>query len=193
MSLIILSFDQSVKRTGYAVYEPPHVGKMLVGSFSCNDGDTLEEKCRFFCTEVELLFLKWQPAAVFWERAFLHIQQHKPKQKDDLGGRVPTPSFNVSPDQLILHDLQGHIRHAAWARRKPHESVDPKTWRARVLKNGNLKRDEAKKAAMDHCAMLRIRVDNADEAEAACIALYGESSDTFRALRAKAAARGNKP
>lgn len=188
--MLILAFDQSIARTGWAVYEPPTVSTMLIGSFTSRPetGMSTEEKTAIFCDEIEKLFKQYRPSFVAWEAATEIIRSYPKKGKEDLIGEQKVQGVTtVTADQLILRDIQGHIRHAARARRLPYEAVNPRTWRAVILKNGNLGRDEAKKAAVNMCRMLRIPAKNEDQAEAACIAMWGASSQTFKMMKARAA------
>lgn len=186
--MIILAFDQSISRTGWCVYEPPHHGTMIVGSFTSAPRSHMatEEKTGIFCDEVEKLFKEHRPRFVVWEAATEIIRSYAKVNKEDLAGKKPAP-LTVNADQLILRDIQGHIRHAARARRIPYEAVNPKTWRAAILKNGNLGREEAKRAAVDFCKKLRIPVKNADQAEAVCLAFWGATSQTYRMAQERAA------
>lgn len=188
--MIILSFDQSIARTGWAIYEPPSVSSMLIGSFTSRPTTNMstEEKTAIFCDEIEKLFKAHRPQFVVWEAATEIIRSYPKQGKTDLIGEQKVQGVTVTADQLILRDIQGHIRHAARARRIPYEPVNPKTWRAAILKNGNLGRDEAKKKAKEFCQMLRIAVKNDDQAEAACIALYGATTQTFRMMQMRQAA-----
>lgn len=187
--MLILAFDQSIARTGWAVYEPPAHGKMLIGSFTSRPHTNMstEEKTAIFCDEIEKLFKAHKPQFVIWEAATEIIRSYAKQGKTDLIGEQKVQGVTVTADQLILRDIQGHIRHAARARRLAYEAVNPRTWRAGILKNGNLGRDEAKQKARELCQMLRIPVKNDDQAEAACIALYGATSQTFRMLTSRAA------
>lgn len=186
--MIILSFDQSIERTGWCIYEPPSHSSMLIGSFTSRPRKEMktEEKAAIFCDEIEKLFKEHRPRFVVWEAATEVIRSYAKEGKPDLAGKRPV-GLTVNADQLILRDIQGHIRHAARARRIPYEAVNPKTWRAAVLKNGNLGRDEAKRAAVDFCKMLRIPVKNADQAEAVCLAFWGATSQTYRMAQERAA------
>jgi hypothetical protein len=67
-------------------------------------------------------------------------------------------------------------------RELPYESVAVNTWRARVLGkgSGNLPKAEAKRRAVAACKAMGIKAKNADQAEAALIALYAMSCDQFR-------------
>lgn len=187
--MLILSFDQSIARTGWCVYEPPSHASMLVGSFTSRPSTNMstEEKTAIFCDEIEKLFKAHRPNFVIWEAATEIIRSYPKQGKTDLIGEAKVQGVTVTADQLILRDIQGHIRHAARARRIPYEPVNPKTWRASILKNGNLCRDEAKKKAKEFCQMLRIMVKNDDQAEAVCLAFFGATTQTFRMLTARAA------
>lgn len=187
--MIILAFDQSIARTGWCLYEPPSHSSMLIGSFTSRPSKNMstEEKTAIFCDEIEKLFKAHRPQFVVWEAATEIIRSFAKQGKDDLAGPVKAPPMTVNADQLILRDIQGHIRHAARARRIPYEAVNPKTWRAAILKNGNLDRETAKKKAKEFCQMLRIPAKNEDQAEAVCIALYGATTQTYRMMQARAA------
>lgn len=193
--MLILSFDQSIARTGWCLYEPPAHSSMMIGSFTSrpSKGMSTEEKTAIFCDEIEKLFRAHKPQFVIWEAASEVIRSYpKLKSKRDLLAAVKTEQSQqplvVNADQLILRDIQGHIRHAARARRIPYEAVQPKTWRAAILKNGNLSREDAKAKAREFCQMLRIPVKNEDQAEAVCIALFGGSSQTFKMMQQRRAA-----
>lgn len=188
--MLILAFDQSISRTGWCLYEPPSHSSMLIGSFTSRPETNMgtEEKAAIFCDEIEKLFRAHKPQFVVWEAATEIIRSYPKQGKTDLIGEQKVQGVTVTADQLILRDIQGHIRHAARARRIAYEAVNPKTWRAAILKNGNLGRDDAKKKAREFCQMLRIPVKNDDQAEAVCIALWGASSQTFKMMNARAAA-----
>ncbi len=186
--MMILAFDQSIARTGWCLYEPPSHSSMLIGSFTArpHTGMSTEEKAAVFCDEIEKLFKEHRPRFVVWEAATEVIRSYAKQDKEDLAGKKPMP-LTVNADQLILRDIQGHIRHAARARRIPYEAVNPKTWRAAVLKNGNLGREDAKRAAVDFCKMMKISVRNADQAEAVCLAFWGATSQAYRMAQGRAA------
>jgi hypothetical protein len=145
-----------------------------------------EEKTAIFCDEIEKLFKEHKPRFVVWEAATEIIRAYPREQKMDLAGQKP-PQLTVNADQLILRDIQGHIRHAARARKIPYFAVNPKTWHAAMLKNGNISRVDAKAKARAMCAQLRIPVKNEDQAEAVMIALWAETSQNYKMLKAKAA------
>lgn len=182
--MLILAFDQSIARTGWSLYEPPSHTSMMIGSFTSRPTKNMstEEKTGIFCDEIEKLFRAHKPQFVIWEQADEFIRRYGSQAKEDLAGRTKPAPLTVNADQLILRDIQGHIRHAARARRIPYEVAPPKTWRAAILKNGNLSREEAKRKAVEFCQMLRIPVKNGDQAEAVCIALYGATTQTYRLM-----------
>ena len=62
------------------------------------------------------------------------------------------------------------------------ETVTPATWRKAIFGEGRRKgwsTAEWKNAAKEHCKMLGIEIQNADEAEAAMIAIYGARCSNF--------------
>lgn len=187
--MLILSFDQSIARTGWALYEPPSISSIKFGSFTSrpNTGMSTEEKAAIFCDEIEALFKTHKPHFVVWEAATEIIRSYAKEGKTDLIGEHKVQGVTVNADQLILRDIQGHIRHAARARRIPYEPANPRTWRAAILKNGNLSREAAKKKAREMCQMLRIPVKNEDQAEAVCLGLFGATTQTFRLMQARRA------
>lgn len=188
--MLILAFDQSIARTGWCLYEPPAHSSMMIGSFTSRPTTHMstEEKTGIFCDEIEKLFRAHKPRFVIWEAAAEIIRSYAKQGKTDLIGEQKVQGVTVNADQLILRDIQGHIRHAARARRIPYEAVSPRTWRAAILKNGNLSREAAKKKAREFCQMLRIQVKNEDQAEAVCISLYGATCQTYRLMQAQRAA-----
>jgi hypothetical protein len=183
--MIILAFDQSIARTGWCVYEPPHLSSIKFGSFTSRPETNMstEDKAGIFCDEIEVLFKTHKPQFVVWESAAEVIRSYAKQGKTDLVGEQKVQGVTVNADQLILRDIQGHIRHAARARRIAYEPAQPRTWRAAILKNGNLNRDAAKKAARDLCHQMRVPVKNDDQAEAVLLALYGATTQTFRLLQ----------
>lgn len=186
--MIILSFDQSISRTGWCVHEPPTLSNIIFGSFTSAPEKKMstEAKTGIFCDEIEKLFETHKPDFVVWEAATEIIRSYVKQGREDLAGQAPV-GLTVNADQLILRDIQGHIRHAARSRHIPYEAVNPKTWRAAILKNGNLSRDDAKRKAVEYCKSLRIHVKNADQAEAVCVALWGATCQSFKYMKGQAA------
>lgn len=120
---------------------------MLIGSFTSRPetNTSTEEQARIFCDGIEKLFRAHKPQFVAWESSAEMIRSFAKQGREDLAGPTKAPPLTVNADQLTLRDIQGHIRHAARARRIPYEAVQPRTWRAAIFKNGNLGRDDAKR------------------------------------------------
>ncbi|MDX0569806.1 hypothetical protein GHK50_19185 [Sinorhizobium medicae] len=194
--MLILGLDQSITRTGFALYEyPGNERDMRCGSFSCKDGADPEEKCELFARQFKRLVgpKERRPDFIVWERARRRISAYPKKPNPNLlglGGDDPA-LWTVNADQLLLPEIQGIIRGEAISYRIPHESVPPATWRAAIYGKGGgkLSRADAKAQARAYCRALRIAAGNEDEAEAACIARWAATcSQKIRLLFAEAAA-----
>lgn len=79
-----------------------------------------EEKTGIFCDETEKLFRTHKPQFVMWEAAAEVIRSFAKQGREDPCWPSEAPPLTVNADQLILRDIQGHIRHAARARRIPY-------------------------------------------------------------------------
>lgn len=168
--MILLTFDPSLKRTGYAFMKAPPVVASAIesGSFASEDPDA-------FIAQALALINDIRPDFIAAEQAHKIIMLYGKKQL--LGGNVVvTPNA----DQLKLCELQGGLKGIAKTRGIGMVTVPPKTWRKAVLGNGGLARDAAKAAAVTYCARLKIIVANHDAAEAICIGLWAASCDAFR-------------
>ena len=185
----ILAFDQSLSRTGWALYETTKdPSGMMIGSFTSSPKPRMEDEVRLeiFGTEIKRLFVAHKPDFVCWEKAQNVIRSYKTKGRADLLGNEDE-GMTVNAKQLLLRDLQGQIRQACIDWRVPWVWVTPGEWRARVYGKGfgRLPKKESKAKAKDHCSLLGISFKNEDEAEAGCIALYAKSNDRFRLLEAQ--------
>ncbi len=191
--MLILGLDQSITRTGFALYEyPGDERRMQCGSFSCKDAGGPEEKCEMFARQIKRLIgpKEGRPDFIVWERAKRQITRYPKKPNANLLG-IQDAIWTVNADQLLLPEIQGIVRAAAILYRIPHESVPPATWRAAIYGKGGgkLARDDAKERAKAYCKSLGIEAGNEDEAEAACIARWGATcSQQFRLLAAGVAA-----
>jgi len=180
----ILAFDQSITRTGWAVYDVPSKESTIVcGSFSCSEPADDGEKCDMFATEARKLRTQWKPDFIAWEMASRRISSFAktPDFADEKFTRM-----TVNAKVLMLPELQGIIRGIAVAYLLPHEAVPAGVWRASVFGRGggNLPKAEAKARAVETCRLLGIKVANHDEAEAGCVALWaGSASQRFKSLR----------
>jgi hypothetical protein len=168
----ILGLDQSLTRTGWCLL----TGTRGSPEFTCGSAgfDDATEFCHWLAGFLDA----HQPGFVVWERPTPRVMIYA--KKGLLGGMV-TPNAS----QLVLPQLAGMIEMACFDRDIAHESVASNSWRARVMGkgSGNLRADKTKQAAKAHCELLKIPVRNADQAEAALIALYGLSSDQYRMLQ----------
>ena len=168
--MILLAFDPSLTRTGFALMKAPPVSVASIesGSFASEDPDA-------FIAQALALVEKFKPDFVAAEEARKIIMLYGKKQLW-AGDVVVTPNAK----QLKLSEIQGGLKGLTSAKRIPLVLVPPKTWRKAILGNGNLPRDSAKAAALTYCARLKIAVANHDEAEAACIGIWTSSCDAFR-------------
>jgi hypothetical protein len=192
--MIILGLDQSITRTGWALYRfPGDERHMRCGSFSCSDEADADAKCERFAREIKRLVgpQETRPDFICWEKAKRQISAYPKKPNADLLGLGGQDVWTVNADQLLLPEIQGIIRAATVFYRVPHESVSPATWRAAIYGKGGgkLSRVDAKARAKEYCQALGIKFSGDDQAEAACIARWAATcSIAFRMLMARAAA-----
>jgi len=168
----ILGLDQSLTRTGWCLLTGTRrAPEFKVGSESGFD-DASE-----FCHWLAGFLNAHRPEFVVWERPTPRIMIYN---KKSLFGGAVTPNAA----QLVLPQLAGMIEMACYDRDIAAIDVASNSWRARVIGkgSGNLPAAKTKQAAKAHCDLLNIAVKNADQAEAALIALYGMSCDQFRML-----------
>jgi hypothetical protein len=160
---VILAFDQSLTRTGWALmagtqFDP---GTTITGSFHSDDiGDFIER--------VAELIEDTDPTVVIWEAPLMVIFQYGKKQL------VGPDMFTPNADQLKLHHLHGAL--LALTRGRMRLYVPPKTWRKAILGDGRLDKARAKAAAKQHCQRIHLPQPNHDQAEAVCLGLYAQAS-----------------
>jgi len=167
----ILGLDQSLTRTGWALL----TGTRGSPAFEC--GSQSFESATEFCHWLAGFLDERWPEFVVWERPTPRVMIYA---KKGLVGGMTTPNAS----QLVLPQLAGMIEMACWDRDIAHIDVASNTWRARVIGkgSGNLPASKTKKAALQACEQFKIPVKNADQAEAALIALYGMTSDHYRLM-----------
>lgn len=169
--MIILALDPSVTQCGVAVIEH-HRGKpdrVECSSFT-SAGANADEKCGAFGTTLRDIIDATGPHFLVYESAMRFIAGYKKAEKPDLAGG--TGGFwTPNSDQMLLPEIQGHIRQAAIHYGIPHEGVPVRTWRAALFGSGagNWPRDKAKQAARDYCKAFGVDFSNHNEAEAYCI------------------------
>lgn len=172
--MIILALDPSLTRCGFVTFEAPPVrlDTLAAGSFASDDP-------AHFIRQLAAIIEAAEPGMIFAEKAreVILVYGKKQLQFAGQGQHMTTPNA----DQLKLSEIQGGIRGLAEAADIPLVLVSPKTWRAKILGNGNLSRPEAKKAAKDYCRYLKIEAKNHDVAEAILIGIWGATcSQEFR-------------
>lgn len=182
--MMILGVDPSVTQCGVAFYRyPGDERSILCNSFS-SDGATAEEQGDEFGRKFSEILVVNRPDFICHEAAIRWIAGYAKKGKPDLAGSSGG-FWTPNSDQMILPEIQGHLRQAAIDEHIPHEAVAVKTWRAAIYGQGggNLSSDKAKQAARDYCKRLGINAKNHNEAEAACIAIWAaRCSSRFKQL-----------
>ncbi|WP_042776342.1 hypothetical protein [Sinorhizobium fredii] len=184
--MLILGIDPSVTQCGLALYRFPGQERDIeCFSFSAN-GDTAEEKCADFGLRLHDFCLGRRPDFICLEAAMRLIAGYQKRTKIDLGGKR-LGYWTPNADQLVLPEIQGHVRQLAIDRGMGFETVAVKTWRADLYGRGggSLGKDEAKRRAREYCRWLGIAAKNHNEAEAACVAIWASRcSQTLRLMRA---------
>ena len=168
----ILGLDQSLTRTGWCLL----TGTRGTPEFKTGSESGFDDATEFCHWLAGFLDERW-PEFVVWERPTPRVMIYA---KKGLVGGMTTPNAS----QLVLPQLAGMIEMACWDRDIAHIDVASNTWRARVIGkgSGNLPASKTKKAALQACEQFKIPVKNADQAEAALIALYGMTSDHYRLM-----------
>lgn len=171
--MIILALDPSLTRCGYAVLEAPPVrlAALITGSFQSDD-------VAAFGRHLHGLINQHRPDFVCSEEAAKVIFSYGKKQL------LAAPMVTVNADQLKLPQIEGITRGLCEALNIPLALVPVRTWRGQVLGAGwgaaSVTRPQAKQAARNHCAMLKVPAKNHDIAEAVCIGLWAAACQEFR-------------
>lgn len=212
---LILAFDQSIKRTGWCVAEANDRGKVFLesikfGSFTSAPQEhmTTERKTEIFGEEIKRIFDRERPHFVAFEAAKDAISSYPKKIKgaatktqtaDMFASRSPKAETKLAPatvnaSQLILRDIQGQIRQACIERSLFWAKPAPSTWRADLFGTGfgNMEKDKVKAHAKTYCHRSKIFVENGDQAEAVCIAIWAATCSEFRWMLDEKARRAGK-
>lgn len=171
--MIILALDPSATQTGVALYDTGQPERLIrLRSFSAI-GKTAELQCADFGLKFADIMDTLAPEFLIHETAMRYIAGYKKRGAPDLGGDK-AGFWTPNSDQMILPEIQGHIRQACIDRKVPCDSVAVKTWRADLYGRGggSLARDAAKAAAKNYCHRVGLMPKNHNEAEAACIAIW---------------------
>ena len=168
----ILGLDQSLTRTGWCLL----TGTRGTPEFKTGSESGFDDATEFCHWLAGFLDAHW-PEFVVWERPTPRVMIYA---KKGLVGGMVTPNAS----QLVLPQLAGMIEMACYDRDIAHVDVASNSWRARIIGKGagNLPASKTKKAALQACEQFKIPVKNADQAEAALIALYGMTSDHYRLM-----------
>lgn len=155
----ILALDQSVKRSGWAVFEPRPLHQFRIrghGWFGAHGADN-ETQVNAFIDQVDQLVLDYGPSMLVWE-----------KPSAFAGAR------GVNARTLVLTRIDQALRDLAKLRRIGAASVAASTWRAKVLGKGagRFTSEQAKAAALTYWRRFHIDLKVHDEAEAMCIAVW---------------------
>jgi hypothetical protein len=184
--MLILGVDPSVTQCGLALYRFPGNERDIECLSFTAKGDSTEEKCTSFGERLLEIVATRRPDFICLEAAMRLIAGYQKRQKVDLAGHT-VGYWTPNADQMVLPEIQGHVRQLAICRHIGFETVAVKTWRADLYGRGggSLGKDEAKRRARDYCRWLGITAKNHNEAEAACLAIWASRcSQTFRLMRA---------
>lgn len=172
--MIILALDPSVTQCGVAVIDHGRGRPDVVTCSSFTSaGNSADEKCEAFGTTLRNIIDEVGPDFLVYESAMRFIAGYKKAAKPDLAGGSGG-FWTPNSDQMLLPEIQGHIRQAAIQYSIPHEGVPVRTWRAALFGSGAgaWPKDKAKQAARDYCKAVHIDFSNHNEAEAACIGIW---------------------
>lgn len=174
--------------TGFAWYEPGSSLSSIKTGLLKAQGDNAEEKAASLATQLVALLKPGRPDFVAIEQPMRNVVSFK-KTRNTLAG--PVDEQTINPNALQLSALVGAAVGIIAAYRIPWETISSSTWRKHFLGMGRspgLDRAAWKRTAVERCRALRIDVKNADAAEAVGIAMAGEACQTYRMMRARAAA-----
>lgn len=183
--MIILGVDPSATQTGLAVVPVPSKDSEVVCASFTAEGDSPEAKADDWGRKFADALTVWKPDYVAHEIAMRFIAGYAKKGRPDLAGGT-AGFWTPNSDQLILPEIQGHLRQACADRGIPFEGVPVKTWRAAMYGTGGGKLDtEAAKAyARKYCQLVGIDAKNHNEAEAAIIGQWAaRCSQPFKLMR----------
>jgi hypothetical protein len=173
MTCRLLGLDPSMTALGWCMSfaGPAPVSEWVTGTLR-------EASLEALSVSVAELISGFQPDMIACEQPLQVIMLYGKKvliQKHG-GGSMLTPNA----DQTVLWKIEGMIRALAAIAAAPLLMVPVKTWRAKILGDGNLDREKAKVRAKQTCLQLGVPITSVDAAEAACVALYGLGTIEFR-------------
>lgn len=177
----LMAFDQSITQTGVAILDGP-ASRIECLSFSCSEHKTSLAKREEFGMHLRKLISQFRPKFICFEQALSSIVAYAPAQKTDLAGRVPHKAApRVNAGQLMLPAIESQILQACIDYGIAWDSAQSQTWRVVLKGIGNCDKKEMARA---YCRFNRIKANNHNEAEAACIAIWCQAySQKYRQLR----------
>jgi Holliday junction resolvasome RuvABC endonuclease subunit len=176
MMAVIVAIDGAT-RSGVAVAEPSSgIPKMELFTWQAPEKRPIQEKIEYLVEHLIRLIGNIQVlyAAVEIPQSGIGSRRTYVETPDGiqinykLGGNAGTQAqlwamHGAYVGVLHSHDIQ-------------YRGVGVREWRKAILGNGNMKKDEAKKASRDMCFRLGIDAKNNDTAEAAMILLYANGN-----------------
>ena len=170
----ILSFDQSTKNNGWALYDTDSpVSAIRCGSFVLN-GDTISEKIRSLRHHVRALIKEHKPDFCVFEAPADDVRSYEKKTTDMYGETTVESAINAK-SSLMLHDIAGALEVIILGCGVECERVRPQTWQSIVPKKikGKGKGKEASKDRVrQFCDLLNIVGRNADARDGGIISLW---------------------
>lgn len=170
----ILTFDQSTKINGWALYDTESpISAIRCGSFVLS-GDTISEKIRSLRHHVRAVIKEENPDFCVFEAPADDVRSYEKEETDMLGETKVTRGINAK-SSLLLHDIAGALEVIILGCGVECERVRPQTWQTVIPKSIRGK-GKGKVAAKDrvrlYCDMLNIIGKNADARDAAVIAIW---------------------
>jgi Holliday junction resolvasome RuvABC endonuclease subunit len=173
---VIIAIDGAT-RSGVAVAEPSSgIPKMELFTWQAPEKRPIQEKIEYLVDFLECLIAKDKvlyaaieipQSGIGSKRTFVETPDGI-KANYALGGNAGT--------QAQLWAMHGCFVGVLHSRQIPYRGIGVKEWRKAILGNGNIKKDDAKKASVEMCFRLGFNPKNKDQAEAAMILLYANGN-----------------
>lgn len=187
--MVILGIDPSSSVCGWAIYDTDKpVSAIITGNIKPK-GDTPEQKSAFLGRDlVALVKRHGRPDFVAIEAPMRTAPAARRNPKRSLlegVDELQQPAVQGLGALAITNQMVGALMGVIGAYGLPFEVLAPRTWRKAFLgsfSHSKMDRQAWKKAARARCDMLKISVNNMDEAEAAGISFAGASTQTFKML-----------
>lgn len=186
----ILTFDQSTKINGWALYDTDNpISAIRSGSFVLS-GDTISEKIRSLRHHVRAIIKAENPDFCVFEAPADDVRSYE-KTKTDMYGQTTVESAINARSSLMLHDIAGALEVIILGCGLECERVRPQTWQVvipKTIKGKGKGKEATKDRVRQYCDMLSIIGKNADARDAAIIAIWAAGRSQVLKLE-KAAGR----